>query len=59
MADDREQPREDDGAAQRRPRSSAADVARYRAERTRAIADARAPADRMARPGVVRGYETK
>jgi len=59
MADDREQRREDGGADQRRSRSSDAEVARYRGERGRATADAKPPADKMARPGAVRGYETK
>lgn len=59
MADDRTLRREGDGPDDRRPRSSDAEVARYRGERTRTTADGRSPADRMARPGKVRGYETK
>ncbi|WCS27794.1 hypothetical protein LOK46_13520 [Methylobacterium sp. NMS14P] len=59
MAGDQEQRREGEGAAESRPRSSDADVARYRGERGRATADAKPPADKMARPGTVRAYETK
>lgn len=59
MADDRTPRREGDGPDDRRPRSSDAEIARYRGERTRATADGRSPADRMARPGKARGYETK
>lgn len=59
MADDREQRREAEGVDQRRPRSSDAEIARYRGERRHTMADDRPPADRMARPGAVRGYETK
>ena len=59
MADDREQRREADGVEDRRPRSSDAEIARYRGERRRTTAEGRPPADRMAQPGAVRGYETK
>lgn len=55
MADDHK-----DGADATRPtRSSDADVARYRADRQRPKTIARPLADKMARPGAVRGYETK
>jgi hypothetical protein len=55
MADDHK-----DGADAPRPtRSSDAEVARYRADRQRPKTMMRPSADKMARPGAVRGYETK
>lgn len=49
-----------DGAETPRPiRSSDAEVDRYRAERQRPKAMTRPGADKMARPGTLRVYETK
>jgi len=49
-----------DGAeTPRQTRSSDAELDRYRADRQRPKAVTRPGADKMARPGTVRGYETK
>lgn len=45
--------------APRQPRSSDAEVERYRADRQRPKTVTRPPADKMARPATGRGYDTK
>ncbi|MHB2205057.1 hypothetical protein [Methylobacterium sp. CM6257] len=51
--------RKDGAETPRQTGSSDAEITRYRAERQRPKTITRPPADKMARPGAARGYETK